>query len=163
MGCRWSTVCHVFAFAILIGALTRSGMAADKKATPPTAKELVGVWIGFDVDELYFTRLELRPDSTGFLARVAPADTILHQDGVHVYRLTSWHVDGWNVAIQMSPMSNATNVGYVRGRVGLASLRLTIGGPENGGWKEQLLLYPESRITVSNQETKAKIEEATGR
>jgi hypothetical protein len=163
MGCRLSAVCRVFAFAILIGALTRSGMAADKKATPPTPKELVGVWIGFDLDELYFTRLELRPDFTGFLARIAPADTILHQDGVHFYRLKSWRVDGWNVGIQMSPVSNATNVGYVRGRVGLGSLRLTIGGPENGGWKEQLLLYPEARITVSNRETKEKIEESTGR
>lgn len=163
MACRLSPEYRVFAFAILIGALTGSGMAADKKATPPTAKQLVGVWIGFDLDELHFTRLELRPDSTGFLARVAPTDTILHDNGVHVYRLTSWSVDGWNVAIQMSPVSNAANVGYVRGRAGLASLRLTIGGPENGGWKEQLLLYPEARITVSNQETKEKIEEATGR
>lgn len=162
MGCRLSPLCRVFALAILIGALTGSGIAADKKATPPTAKELVGVWIGFDLDELYFTRLELRPDFTGFLARVAPADTILHQNGVHVYRLTSWRVDGWNVAIQMSPASNATNVGSVRGRAGLASIRLTIAGPENGGWKEQLLLYPEARITASNQETKKKIEEATG-
>jgi hypothetical protein len=40
---------------------------------------------------------------------------------------------------------------------------LTIGGPENVGRKEQLLLYPEARIMVSNQETKEKIEEATGR
>ncbi len=63
----------------------------------------------------------------------------------------------------MSPVSNATNVGCVRGRAGLASLRLTIGGPENVGRKEQLLLYPEARIMVSNQETKEKIEEATGR
>jgi hypothetical protein len=121
---------------------------------------LVGVWIGFDRDELTFTRLELHQDSTGFLARVSPADTILHVDGVHVYRVTAWRVDGWNIEIGTSPVSNATNIGYVRGRVGLASLRLTIGGSENGGWKDEPLLYPESRLTISDQETKDKIEAA---
>jgi hypothetical protein len=164
MACRSSSESRVIACAILIGVLARGGMvAADKKATPPTAKELVGVWVGFDLDELHFTRLEFRPDSTGFLARVAPTDTVLRDNGVHVYRVTSWRVDGWNIAIQMSPMSNAANVGYVRGHTGLASLRLTIGGLENGGWKEQLLLYPEARLTASNQETKEKIEETAGR
>ena len=36
-----------------------------KRATPPAAKELVGTWIGFDEDELTFTRLELHADLTG--------------------------------------------------------------------------------------------------
>ena len=52
--------------------------AADKKAIPPTVKELTGIWIGFDNDELTFTRLDLRSDLTGYCARVSPADTILH-------------------------------------------------------------------------------------
>jgi hypothetical protein len=67
-------------------------------------------------------------------------------------------VTGWNIEIQMSPGSNATAVGYVKGRIGLASLKLTIGGPENGGWKEEPFLHPESRIMVSNQETREGIE-----
>jgi len=114
---------------------------AAKLATPPTAKELVGVWIGFDRDQLTFSRLKLNQDSTGFLARVSPADTILHVSGVHVYRITKWRVDGWNIEIIVSPASNATSVGYIKGRIGLASMRLRIGGPENGGWKEEPLLY----------------------
>ena len=69
-------------------------------------------------------------------------------------------MDGWNIEIRMSPASNATGVAYVKGRIGLASLRLTIGGPENGGWKEEPFLYPESRIMTSNQETRDRIEEA---
>lgn len=158
MQARLSLLVVIFAFAIVIGPLT--GSATTKKANPPTPEELIGVWIGFDRDELTFTRLELRPDSTGFLARVAPADTILHHQGVHVYGLTRWKVDGWNIEISMSPLSNATKVGYVRGRVGLASLKLEIGGPENGGWKEELVLYPESRTAVSNQETKEEIQKA---
>jgi hypothetical protein len=40
----------------------------------------------------------------------------------------------------------------------LASLRLTIGGAENGGWKEEPFLHPESRIMISNQETRDGIE-----
>jgi hypothetical protein len=130
------------------------------KRPHPTAKELVGVWIGFDSDQLTFTRLDLHADSTGFCARVSPADTILHDQGVHVYRVTKWSVTGWIIEIHMTPVSNATGVGYVKGRIGLASLELTIGGPENGGWKEEPFLYPESRIMISNQETRDRIVEA---
>ena len=59
----------------------------------------------------------------------------------------------------MSPLSNAFEVAYVRGRIGLASLNLAIGSQESGGWKEQPFLHPESRIMISNQETRDKIEE----
>src|SRR5436305_13777086 len=58
--------------------------------TRASAKDLVGIWIGFDSDQLTFTRLDLRLDSTGFCARVSPADTILHAQSVHVYRVTKW-------------------------------------------------------------------------
>lgn len=160
MRARLSLPYWVLVFCILIATQTGTVVAANKKATPPTAKDLVGIWIGFDSDQLTFTRLDLRGDSTGYCARVSPADTILHDQGVHVYRIAKWTVNDWNVEIQMSPLSNATKVGYVKGRVGLASLRLTIGGPENGGWKEEPFLHPESRIMVSNQETRERIDEA---
>jgi hypothetical protein len=150
----------LLALAVLIASQTGSGTATNKKAAPPTAKDLVGVWIGFDSDELTFTRLDLRPNSTGFCARVSPSDTILHDQGVHVYRVTQWNVDGWNIEIHISPVSNAAGVGYVKGRIGLASLRLTIGGPENGGWKQEPFLHPESRIVTSNQQTRDGIETA---
>jgi hypothetical protein len=158
MRVRLSLLCTVFVFAALFGPQTGSGVAQEKRATPPTAKDLVGVWIGFDTDELTFTRLDLRADSTGFCARVSPADTILHEPGVHVYRITKWDVNGWNIEIHMSPLSNATGVGYVKGRIGLASLELTIGGPENHGWKQEPFLHPESRIMICNQEARDRIE-----
>ncbi len=150
----------VFLLVTLIGPGKGSGVTQEKRATPPTAKNLVGVWIGFDNDELTFTRLDLRPDSTGFCARVSPADTILHDQGVHIYRITKWDVNGWNIEIHMSPLSNATSVSYVKGRIGLASLRLTIGGPENGGWKEEPFLQPEHRMMISNKEARDRIEAA---
>lgn len=62
--------------------------------------------------------------------------------------------------IHMSPVSNATSVGFVKGRIGLALLRLTISGPENGGWKEEPSLHPESRIMMSNREAREGIENA---
>src|SRR5438046_1711840 len=109
----------VLALVTLFGPQTGSGVAQEKIAKPPSAKELVGIWIGFDSDELTFTRLDLRGDSTGFCARVSPADTILHDQGVRVYRITKWSVNGWNIEIHMSPASNAFPIGYVKGRIGL--------------------------------------------
>src|SRR6266581_995685 len=159
MRVRLSLLYGVLTLASLIGPQTGSGVAQDKIAKPPSAKDLVRIWIGFDSDELTFTRLDLRGDSTGFCARVSPADTILHDQGVQVYRITKWGVNGWNIEIHVSPISNAFPIGYVKGRIGLASLRLTIGGPENGGWKDEPFLHPESRILISNQETRDKIEE----
>ena len=153
----------LFIFLVVAALLTlgtKYVMASDKKVAPPTVKDLVGVWIGFDSDELAFTRLDLRADSTGFCARVSPADTILHDQGVHVYRIENWTVNGWNIEIKMSPLSNATSVGYVKGRIGWWSMKLTIGGPENGGWKDEPLLSPESRIMVSNEQTKDSIQRA---
>jgi hypothetical protein len=160
MRARLPLLYSLLAFATLIGPQAARVAAQDKRATPPSAKDLVGIWIGFDSDQLTFTRLDLRADSTGFCARVSPADTILHDQGVHVYRVTKWSVNGWNIEIQMSPESNATGVGYVKGRIGLASIRLTIGGPENGGWKEEPFLHPEPRIMSSNQETREVIEKS---
>jgi hypothetical protein len=160
MRTRLSLLCAALTIVALIGPQTGNDMAQEKRAAPPAAKDLVGIWIGFDNDQLTFTRLDLRADSTGFCARVSPADTILHDQGVHLYRITKWSVNGWDIEVQMSPVSNATAVGYVSGRIGLASLRLTMGGPENGGWKEEPFLHPESRIMISNQETRDRIERA---
>lgn len=159
MRARYSLRCGVLGLLLLVGLQART-VAQEKRATPPSAKDLVGIWIGFDSDQLTFTRLDLRPDSTGFCSRVSPADTILHDQGVHVYRIKKWSVSGWNIEIQMTPALNATSVGYVKGRVGLASLKLTIGGPENGGWKEEPFLHPEPRILISDQETREGIEKA---
>ena len=132
---------------------------AAKKATPPTAKELVGVWIGFDQDELTFTRLDLGADSTGYCARVYPSDTILHHYSVKVYRVNKWSISDWNITIDLTPISSNAESVYFKGRAGTASLNLKIGGVKTK-WKRELLLSPESRIETSNQETKQAIEAA---
>ena len=90
----------IFAFAVLmvLGALLPipdvSAAAQAEKAAPPRRAELVGVWIGFWEDE-ELTRLDLRADSTGYCAYVAPPDILTHPYGVHVYRVNRWSLDGW--------------------------------------------------------------------
>jgi hypothetical protein len=59
----------------------------DKKARPPKPEELVGPWIGYWEDG-EFTRLELRADSTGFCAFVAPVESITHDYGVQMKMIT---------------------------------------------------------------------------
>jgi hypothetical protein len=44
----------------LFVAITAVGEA--KRATPPTAKDLIGVWIGFDVKNKWKGRLVLNPE-----------------------------------------------------------------------------------------------------
>jgi hypothetical protein len=144
--------------AALIALLTADASAtSEKKARPPKPEDLVGVRVGFDSDELTFTCLDLRPDLTGFCARVSPPDTILHDNGVQGYRVTRWTLDEWKVVIQLTPTDRKTESIYLKGSVTSFSLRLEIGG-SNGKWKQGLLLWPESRIQGSDRETKDKID-----
>jgi hypothetical protein len=65
--------------------------------------------------------------------------------------------DGWKVAIRLTPTDAKTEDIYLKGTVASFSLRLEIGG-SNGKWKQELLLWPESRIQGSDRETKDKID-----
>ena len=89
----------------------------SKKAKPPKPEELVGAWIGFWEDG-EFTRIELRADSTGFCAFVAPAESIAHDYGVQVYRITRWTLDGWALVMTLTPTESRLENLYLKGRVG---------------------------------------------
>jgi hypothetical protein len=133
-------------------------MTADKKAHPPKPEDLTGVWIGFDDDELFFSRLDLRSDLTGYLARVSPADTILHDYGVFAYRVTKWTVDDWNFNINLTPATPKAESIQVRGRYNGFSLRLEISGT-NGLWKRNAILNREVRENSANKEARERIRE----
>jgi hypothetical protein len=131
---------------------------SDKKAIPPKPEELVGVWIG-SWEDGDFTRLELRSDTTGYCAFVAPAQSIAHNYGVQVYRVTRWTVNGWKFVITLTPAEARLEKVYLKGEVGFVSLELEVGGVDRK-WKQKLVLHKESQIQESNLETKNKIEEA---
>ena len=150
----------IFAIVALLGA-SLPATVSTKEVTPPKPEELVGSWIGFWQDQ-EFTRLDLRADFTGYCAYVAPADSITHQDGVHVYRVTRWVLDGRKFNVALTPVNSSDESIYLKGRVAYLSLKLEIGGA-NGKWKEQVVLHKESRIEASNLETKTKIEEVEKR
>ena len=133
-------------------------LGLDKKATPLKPEELTRAWIGFWEDG-EFTRLDLRPDSTGFCAFVAPVESITHNYGVQVYRITRWTLDGWAFVLALTPTESRLENVYVRGRVTGYALELEVGGTDRK-WKQKLVLNKESRIQASNLETKSKIDEA---
>jgi hypothetical protein len=154
----WGMRIQRLAVPTLLLVISITSVGQEKRATPPTAKDLAGVWIGFDQDDLTFTRLELHTDATGYCARVNPADTILHQYGVELYRVNRWSIEGWNLTFDLSPISSNAEPIYLKGRAGgIATLRLEIGGVKTK-WKIGLVLDPESRIEVANEETKRAIE-----
>jgi len=156
--------CHPKLQAVVIAAfLTLLGGCVSQpvcvwKAMPPKPDELVGVWIGFEQDELEFVRLDLRPDFTGYCARVSPADTVLHDYGVEAYRLTHWTLEDWKLIIGLLPIITNAEPIYLRGDYSGFSLDLEMGGTTNQ-WKRTLVLYRESRIDGANQETRDKIRE----
>jgi len=143
--------------AIVLVAVT-STTFADKKAIPPKPEDLIGVWVGFDDDELFFSRLDLRSDFSGYLARVSPRDTILHDYGVFAYRVTKWTVDDWNFNINLTAATPKAESIEMRGLYNGFSLRLEISGA-NGLWKRNIILNREIRETAANRETREKIQE----
>jgi hypothetical protein len=129
--------------------------ASAKEARPPKPEELVGAWIGFWEDG-EFTRLDLRADFTGYCAFVAPAESISHDSGVDVYRVTRWTVERWKFVVSLTPVDTRNGSIYLKGRVSGHALELEVGGTD-GKWKQKLVLNKESRIQASNVETKEKI------
>jgi hypothetical protein len=149
---------HRFAVPAVLLLTSIAALPQEKRAAPPTAKDLAKVWIGFDQDNLTFTRLELHNDSTGYCARVHPADTVLHHYGVELYRVDRWNIEGWNLTFELTPISSNAEPVYLKGQAGgIATLRLEIGGVKTK-WKLAILLDPESRIEISNKETKQAID-----
>lgn len=143
--------------ALLVGCATPIPVC-EWKVTPPEEKTLVGAWIGFEQDELDFVRLDLRSNSTGYCARVSPADTSLHDYGVEAYRVSRWTMDGWKLVIRLTPITTNAEPIYLQGSYNGSSFDLEMGGA-NGQWKSRLALFRESRIDGANQETKDKIKE----
>lgn len=153
-----AAVSAVFALlgTVLLGVVV-AAKSTDKKAAPPKPEELVGVWIGFWEDE-EFTRLDLRADSTGYCAYVAPPESSAHPYGVSVYRVTRWSLDGWKLNVTLAPMDSHAESVYLKGYASFLALHLEIGGTSRK-WKEKVVLRKESRMQVSNLETKTKMEE----
>ena len=154
------TVSRFFRIAIFAcAAFAWLSLAADRPARQPEPKDLWGVWIGLDSDELTFTRLDLRGDFTGYCARVSPSDTSLHEHGVDVYRVNKWNLDGRNLTFALSPIgSNAESI-YIKGKVGAFRLDLDVGGTTNE-WHRGLVLRKELRVNGANAETKDRIKQA---
>lgn len=153
----------VLAFLVFLGTVlpvvdAPASAGERKEAAPPKREELVGAWIGYWEDG-EFTRLDLRADSTGFCAFVAPVEDITHDYGVQVYRITRWTLDGWRLVIALTPTESRLENVYLKGRVSGFALDLEVGGVDSK-WKEKLVLNKESRIQGSNLETKTKMEEA---
>ena len=130
--------------------------AYAKEAIPPKPEDLIGVWIGFDNDELFFSRLDLRSDFTGFLARVSPNDTVLHHYGVFAYRVTKWTINGWNFNGELTAATPGAESIQMRGSYNGFSLHVELSGTI---WVRNIILERDVREAAANKETRAKIRE----
>src|SRR5262245_17787913 len=119
-----------------------------KEARPPKPEELIGSWIGFWEDG-EFTRLDLREDFTGYCAFVAAAESVSHDSGVDVYRVTRWTLQRWKFVVTLNPIDTRNGSVYLKGQVGVYNLELEVGGTD-GKWKQKVVLHKEARIQASN-------------
>src|SRR5262249_1482342 len=96
-----------------------------------------------------------------YLATVSPPGTTLHRDfGVSVWRIKRWRTNNWNLAVEAVRSSGALEEIKIKGVprfVSSSSIALEIGGSD-GKWKADIQLDRESRMKISMEETKKKIE-----
>jgi hypothetical protein len=112
-------------------------LSASKRAIPPTADQLVGVWIGWEADSMTFFRVDLSADGTGYLAssfREAPAV---------LSRITRWSIQGWRVTMQTTPVDvHPNDVMAIAGSVVVRKLELDIIGGRNE-WRQHVTLHKD--------------------
>jgi hypothetical protein len=143
---RWLLIV-IFLLAVVIISV------ANKKATPPSANELVGAWIGFNNGGSEFTRLELYGDGSGFYAVVAPVNFISHDYGVQLYKIRKWKIEGWRISFDLSPATSNPEPTNMTGQISLSSLNLEVRGAKLQ-WKRQSTLHMESLLDGSNKQTR---------
>ena len=130
---------------------------AFNPATPPAAKDVIGVYVGYsDHDDFY--RLDLRSNFTGYFADVAMPRKGTHEFGVSTYKISQWRLERFDLAFTLSPVGakNAEGI-HLKGSVGaFGVLRLEASGTTNR-WQRKLVLYPEEQMSKSIEETKEAI------
>jgi hypothetical protein len=126
--------------------LTAQPLFPSKKVPPSTRAEVAQTWIGITEDELYLFRLELHLDGTGLGAYVYV------DEEPHVFRVASWTIDQYEVAIKVSDMGWSRNhVGELKGKVVGYQMNLLIGGHD---WHRRLWLRPERPLQLKLDQLK---------
>ena len=139
-----------FIAALMVTLSLSASLGATKRSIPPTEKDLIGVWIGFEEGQLTFTRLDLRANSIGYCARISAGSD------AEVYRIRNWSIRGWDLQIDVIPLSPNVESIYLKGLGGRAYLQLRIGAV-GGRWQRKLVLSPELDIEAANQHAKQAI------
>jgi hypothetical protein len=124
-----------FAIAGVLATTTSPVSAASKRAIPPTAEQLVGVWTGWESDSMTFFRVDLLADGTGYLA------SSFREGPAVLSRVTRWSVQGWRVKMQTTPVDPHPNdVMALEGTVVVRRLELNIVGGKNE-WRQHITLH----------------------
>jgi hypothetical protein len=153
---QFTALAMLAAAVLAVGCASHTHPRATACATiPPTPDQLVGLWSGTHSGDLYFCRLDLRPDFTGYFAEVSPEGSSLHEYGVDVYRITNWSLKNRKLSIRLQPATTNAEGIYLVGDYD-TPLELEIGGT-NGGWKRKVTLHRKSDWDASDRETETAI------
>jgi hypothetical protein len=126
--------------------------SASKKAIPPTAQQLAGVWIGWEADSMSFFRVDLRPDGTGYLA------SSFGEKPAVLSRITRWSIREWRVAMQTTPVDlHPNDVMSLTGEVEWRKLQLNVVGGKNV-WRGELTLHRDDKTRLARESVDARMQ-----
>ena len=138
--------------AASIGILVCVGfLFADSRVQPPAKSSVIGAWVGFDQDRLFFCRLELSAKDTGLFA------TTFVNNPARLYAVSAWKLDGFKLEISLDPIDKEAEPIFLKGDVEHPQLTLEFGG-KNGEWKRKLVLFDEREFRTRNERLMRRIE-----
>lgn len=139
------TTLLICAFAVVVGVF------AEQQMRPPTKVSLVGNWIGYDQDRLFFCRLELEEKGKGFFAKAYVDHPAV------LYTVESWSLDAFELKISLLPVDRDAYPIYLKGSAGFSQLTLEM-GEANSRWRRELTLFNERMLKAKSGRTLERID-----
>jgi hypothetical protein len=120
---------------------------ADREPAPPTKKELLGSWVGFDVDYKLFYRLTLTSNSGLIIIRYVDDDIS------EIFRITQWGIKAKGVSFDVFPEGKVSEqMKFESSHITSFKMAFTVSGTSND-WTHRAILYREAVLTENLQKS----------
>jgi len=143
---------NLLSFQILCVALATVTPVSGRDSPPPDPAELLGAWVGFEKDVMYFCRLDLTRDGRGYCSFT------YFDDPPKLYEVKAWSLDGFVLDITLSPVDKGAEPIHIRGQANHRMMLLEFGGVEKLSWKRQMTLVKDTDLAEKNKQAKERIE-----
>lgn len=123
---------------ILLSVCVAANSPKPTLPVPPNRNDLLGDWIGFDVEAGFYYRLVLKPEGGHFAY-------VFSDYPPRSYNVAAWSLKESTIDINLTNVSAAAKTMHVLGRASSYDLDVKIEG-DDGNWTQKVVLFREENI-----------------